>query len=93
MDTDAKLHAPGGRNVRVAGLERALDGDGRGYSVEGAGELREDVVPRRVDHPAPMLDDEASEVFAMGLEGPHGGHLVLRHEPAVAHGVGAEDRG
>jgi hypothetical protein len=46
MDTDAKLHAPVGGTLRVAGLERALDLDGGAYGVESAGELSEEVVPR-----------------------------------------------
>jgi hypothetical protein len=91
MDTDAKLHAPVERKAGVAGLKRALYLDGGAYRVESARELGEEVVPRRVDHPAPMLEDEAGEVFAMGLQGLDRRDLVLRHEAAVADRVGAQD--
>jgi len=38
-----------------------------------------------------VLAHETGQVLAMGLQDAHGRDLVLRHETAVTHRVGAQD--
>jgi hypothetical protein len=51
----------------------------------------EEVIPRRVDHPASMLADQGGDVLAVDLKGPHRRDFVLGQEAAVADRVAAED--
>jgi hypothetical protein len=61
------------------------------HCIDHAGELREQVIPRRVDHSTPMRMDVCGHHFTVGGEGADGGHLIFAHEAAVALDIGAED--
>src|SRR5207237_6740218 len=54
VDADTEPHPPAGRQLSIAGLERALDLDGGVDGVDDARKLRQDVVARRV-HDAPAV--------------------------------------
>ena len=93
VNTDAKLHSSVRGHVGVPSPDCALDLDGAASRVEGAGKLGEEIVPRRIDHPASMLADQAGDVLAVDLKTPHGRDLVFGQEAAVADRIGAEDGG
>jgi len=93
VNTDAKLHPSVREHVGVLGSDCALNLDGAAGRIEGARKLGEEVIPRRIDYPTPMLADQAGDVLAVGLKGPHRHDLVFSQEAAVADSVGAEDSG
>ena len=81
-------------HVGVPSPDCALDLGERGASrVEGARKLGEEIIPRRIDHPAPMLADQAGDVLAVDLKIPHGRDLVFGQEAAVADRIGDENGG
>lgn len=93
VKTDAKLHPSGRGHVRVSNPDGTLDVDGATGRVERAWKLGQEIVPRRIDHPAPMLADQVGGVLAVELKGPHRRDLVFGKEAAVADCVGAQDGG
>jgi hypothetical protein len=57
MNTDAELHSPVRGQVGVPGSNSALDLDSAAGRVKGTRKLGEEVIPWRINHPAPMLAD------------------------------------
>ena len=90
---DAEQHAPVLGQLGVARLQLLLHRHGALHGIHDTGELRQEVVPGRVHHPAAVLLDEIGEYLLVGFEGPDGGRLVVLHQAAVAGHVGAQDGG
>jgi hypothetical protein len=59
------------------------------YGVHHTGELRQDVVPRRVHDPTSILLDKTCEGRAISGNGAHSRLFVLSHERAVTLYIGA----
>jgi hypothetical protein len=91
VDAYTEHHLAGRWQLSVAGFEVVLNRYGTLHRIDHAGELREQVIPRRVYHSAPMRLDVGSHHLAVGGEGADGGHLIVAHEAAVALDIGAED--
>jgi hypothetical protein len=92
VDTDAELHSPRRGEIGVPRSEHALDLGRGAHRVERGRELRQQVVAGRVHHATPVLSHQHPDLFPVGADRADGGRLVLRHQPAVADRVGAQDR-
>ena len=93
VDPDAEQHLPVLGQLCVARLQLLLHRHRALHRIHHAGELGQEVVPRRVHHPATVLLDEIGDDLLVGFEGLDGGGLVVLHEAAVTGHVGAEDGG
>src|SRR5206468_1119704 len=91
VDTDAKLHLPGGRQVRVPELQLLLDLDRALHCVQHAGKFGQQVIAGGVHHSAAMPLDEGGHNRAVGGQGTDSCYLVLTHEAAIAFDIGTEN--
>ena len=81
-----------GRPLGVPDSQFLLDGDGALHRLHHTGKLRQQVIPRGVHDPPPVLLDEAGHHLPIAGYGADGRHLVLAHETAIPLDIGAEDR-
>ena len=93
VDADAEAHAAGLGHARVARGHHGLDLHRALGGADDAGELGHDAVAGGVDDPPAVAADQRQDRALVGLEGAHGGGLVVVHEPAVPGDVGGEDGG
>src|SRR5215472_16060283 len=67
--------------------DRALHG------IDGAGEISDEAVPRRVEDPPAMRGDQVIDDDPIRREGAESTDLIPAHQAAVALDIGGEDRG
>src|SRR4030095_12749149 len=79
-------------NRAGCGVERALDGERRGYGTAGRLEHRQHRVADRVDDPAVMRRDVLTKGRVRALERARGPALVGLHQARIADGIRGEDR-
>jgi hypothetical protein len=91
--TDAKLHLALLGDVGVAGAQHALDLDRALDRADRGRELREEVVAREVGDAAPVLAHQRLDLLPVRRQRADRRLLIVRHQPAVACDVGAQDRG
>src|SRR6185369_2299106 len=90
---DAKGHAPVFREPGVALCQLLLHGDGRPHRIDGAAELRQHVVARRVDNATAMRADDLRHQAAAGGQHADRFDIVVAHQAAEAGRVCAHDGG
>jgi hypothetical protein len=93
VDADPEVHAPRFGQAGVALGECALHLDRATHGFECCGKFGEHVVAGCIDHATAMSTNQLRDLLPIGAERVDRGRLVVGHEPAVAHGVGREDRG
>jgi hypothetical protein len=68
-------------------LNRAVD------RIHHAVKLSKDIIPREVQHPAPVLLDEMGHCGSVGGGGSDGCLFIIPHQVAVAFNISTQDGG
>ena len=68
-----------------------MDLDGTAHSINHTGELGQQIIAGRIDHPATVVLDQGGDHCTVGGEGADGGFFIFSHEAAVARDVSAKD--
>ena len=93
VDADAQLETMLHRECLVPGGQLTLCLDGAGHGLDRARQLGQQVVADCIDDAATVRLDSLAQQCALGVDRAQRGRLVGRHQTAVPHGVGGEDRG
>jgi len=92
VDANPEHHLALVRELRVAGFEFFLNGNGRTHGLHGTAKLGHHAVPGGAEDATFVVGDQAIDDLAMALEGAKRGLLIRLHEPAIADHVGGKDR-
>ena len=76
----------------ILSRDRRLHRDRALHGIDRAGEVGDHAVAGGVEDAAPVRRDQLVDDGAASLQPGERGHLVARHQPAVAGNVSGEDR-
>src|SRR5215469_12767688 len=93
LDADTELHLLIGKAIGVLLGDSILRRDRALHGIDGAGEISDETVTRRVEDSASMRGDQPIDDDPVSRKGAKGADLISAHQAAVALHIGCEDRG